>query len=210
MCALRLSVKALRASKFERSTQPVKYRIESHIACEIAATIESQSLADVRHRSYRNTDRNQNRSPNRFSMCATVAIGTQIESRIEQPIASRCAPPWPSEPNRFPMCATVAIGTQIETRIDHPIAARRAPPWPWEPSSKPESSGKSHANSNRKSTPKSIQNRCKINPGSVKMIPRSGPGAPRRPRRVPGGSSRASWDALGGPCGAPGGSLGAS
>ena len=77
MCTLRLSVKALRASRFERSTQPVKYRIESHIACEIAATIESQSLADVRHRSYRNTDRNQNRSPNRFSMCATVAIGTQ-------------------------------------------------------------------------------------------------------------------------------------
>ena len=97
MCAQRLSVKALRASRFERSTQPVKYRIESHIACEIAATIESQSLPDVRHRSYRNPDRNQNRSPNRFSMCATVAIGTQIESRIEQPIASRCAPPRPSE-----------------------------------------------------------------------------------------------------------------
>ena len=116
----------------------------------------------------------------------------------------------PSNPNRFPMCATVAIGTQIETRIDHPIAARRAPPWPWEPSSKPESSGKSHANSNRKSTPKSIQNRCQIDPRRVKMTPRSGPGVPRRPRRVPGGSSRASWDALGSLCVAFGGSLGAS
>ena len=116
----------------------------------------------------------------------------------------------PSNSNRFPMCATVASGTYIETRIDHAIAARRAPPWPWEPVSKPESSGKSHANSNRKSTPKSIQNRCKIDPQRVKMIPRSRPGAPRRPRRVPGGSSRASWDALGGLCGALGGSLGAS
>ena len=129
----------------------------------------------MRHRGHRNPDRKQNRAT-----------------------------------NRFPMCATVAIGTQIETRIDHPIAARRAPPWPWEPSSEPESSGKSHANSNRKSTPKSIQNRCKIDPRRVKMTPRSGPGAPRRPRRVPGGSSRASWDALGGLCGALGGSLGAS
>ena len=146
MCALRLSVKALRASRFERSTQPVKYRIESHIACEIAATIESQSLADVRHRSYRNTDRNQNRSPNRFSMCATVVIGTQIESRIEQPIASRCAPPWRSEPRSKP----------------ESIAARRAPPWPWEPSSKPESSSKSHANSKRKLTAKSIPNYKRI------------------------------------------------
>ena len=109
MCALRLSVKALRASRFERSTQPVKYRIESHIACDIAATIESQSLPDVRHRSYRNTDRNQNRSPNRFSMCATVAIGTQIESRIEQPIASRCAPPWRSEPRSKPESITQSL-----------------------------------------------------------------------------------------------------
>ena len=115
----------------------------------------------------------------------------------------------PSNPNRFPMCATVAIGTQIDTRIDHPIAALRAPPWPWETSSQPESIGKSHANSNRKSTPKSMQNQCKIDPRRVKMTPRSGPGAPRRPRRVPGGSSRASWDALGGLCGALGGSLGA-
>ena len=72
MCGLRLSVKALRASRFERSTEPIKDQIDSHIACEIAAIIESQSIPNVRHRGHRNPDRNQNRSPNRFPMCATV------------------------------------------------------------------------------------------------------------------------------------------
>jgi hypothetical protein len=37
-------------------------------------------------------------NPNRLPMCATEAIGTQIEIRIDRPIASQCAPPWPSEP----------------------------------------------------------------------------------------------------------------
>ena len=99
-------------------------------------------------------------NPNRFPMCATVAIGTQIETRIDRPIASQCAPPWPSEPrskaessnqslpdvrhrgdrnpdrnqnrsfNRCPTCATVAMGTQIKSRIEQPIASRCAPPWP--------------------------------------------------------------------------------
>ena len=99
-------------------------------------------------------------NPNRLPMCATEAIGTQIEIRIDRPIASQCAPPWPSEPrskaessnqslpdvrhrghrnpdrnqnrsfNRCPTCATVAMGTQTESRIEQPIDSRCAPPWP--------------------------------------------------------------------------------
>ena len=93
-------------------------------------------------------------NPNRLPMCATEAIGTQIEIRIDRPIASQCAPPWPSEPrskaessnqslpdvrhrgdrnpdrnqnrspNRCPTCATVAMGTQFETRIERQIACQ--------------------------------------------------------------------------------------
>ena len=130
----------------------------------------------MRHRGHRNPKRKQNQSISRFLMCATVTIGTQIETRIDRPIASQCAPPWPSEPtsepesinqslpdvrhcghrnpgrnqnrspNRFSMCATVAVGTQIETRIDRPIAARCAPPWPQQPTTEPESIAQSLPN----------------------------------------------------------------
>ena len=127
----------------------IETRIDRPIASQCAppwpseprskAESSNQSLPDVRHRGDRNPDLNQNRSFNRCPTCATVAMGTQTESRIEQPIASRCAPPWPSEPNRYPMCATVAIGTQIESRIDEPNASRCAPPWLSIPRSKPES-----------------------------------------------------------------------
>ena len=44
-------------------------------------------------------------------MCATVAIGTQIETRID----------------RCPTCATVAMGTQFETRIERQIACQLEP-----------------------------------------------------------------------------------
>ena len=71
----------------------------------------AQSLLNVRHRGHRNPDRKQNRATNRFPMCATVAIGTQIETRID----------------RCPTCATVAMGTQFETRIERQIACQLEP-----------------------------------------------------------------------------------
>ena len=100
----------------------------------------TQSLPDVRHRGHGNPDRKQNRATNRFPMCATAAIGTQTEARIDRPIASRSAPPWPSEPrskpasigqslrksirNCFPMCATVDTDCQIEIKIDKNIICK--------------------------------------------------------------------------------------
>ena len=132
---MRLSIKAFRASKFERSTQHVKYRS--------SPTSHAESWRPS--------------NPHRYPMCATVAIGTQIETRIDRPIASQCAPPWPSEPrpnaessnqslpdvrhrgdrnpdrnqnrsrNRCPTCATVAMGTQFGTRIERQIACQLEP-----------------------------------------------------------------------------------
>ena len=80
-------------------------------------------------------------------MCATVAIGTQIETSIHRTTVLEIEPKslpnvrhrghrFPNRietrfPNRPPMCATVAIGTQI--------ASRCAPPWPSKRRPKPES-----------------------------------------------------------------------
>ena len=69
-------------------------------------------------------------------------ISTQIETRFDRPIASRCAPPWPSKRrskpesirrscwkwnrNRLPMCATVAIDFQTEVKIAPENIMRRS------------------------------------------------------------------------------------
>ena len=166
MCARRLSVEGLRASRFELSTEPIKDQIDSHIACGIAATIESQSLPNVRHRGHRNPDRNQNRSQNRCPKCATVAVRTQIETSIDRAIVLEIYPKLlPNVRHRGHRLPNRNQNRQ-EYHLQNPsqIAYRCAPPPPSIISSKPGSIGKSHANSNRKSTPQSIPNRCKIDP----------------------------------------------
>ena len=61
------------------------------------AELSNQSLPDVRHRGHRNPDRNQNRSPNRCPTCATVAMGTQFETRIERQSACQLEPKTDTE-----------------------------------------------------------------------------------------------------------------
>ena len=81
--------------------------------------LRNQSLPDVRHRGDRNPDRKQNRSFNRCPTCATVAMGTQFETRIERQIACQLEP-------------------KIDTEID-PKSMQNRPPkgqndsqiWPW-------------------------------------------------------------------------------
>ena len=131
MCTLRLSVKALRASRFERSTQPVKYRIESHIACEIAATIESQSLPVTQPIAsgcappWRSEPRSKAESSNQ-------SLPDVRHRGHRNPIASRCAPPWRSEPRSKPASIPQSLPDVRHRGHENPIrnqnrAANRMP-----------------------------------------------------------------------------------